>query len=361
MIKKIIKTPFAIKLLEEVFHYFKNYIYNLNDKKKIIGISLSICSYEYDLSFDKPRINLLLNMIKNNYSQLEDLVNLPNLGGNSLLSEALSALISLALFNVGYIVPEIEIKYEKNGMPKGDHLFWDISSKCWSIVSTTRVYNRNDDQYKLRLALKNKMMRLCYARDNLSKKEYNSGIRMFIHIFCKSNKMCKFIKETIIDIRRNNNEYRSCNLYEIEVIIIKCDIIEVFQDGDIIRKYIKIDSSDKYLFKKIHFNTIDDIISANSEIAEIYRRHYSGRLIGNEIVYSIDMTTNYRDNRILIKRLNTVAQLYHSLKKINETMILSDGHTIRYGLPDNLCLLSNEVSNLVQSSSDELMKLLLDY
>lgn len=379
-LRKISHGPFHIYTFESVFDYIRHLIPGVNNHGKILAIKLDINSDYYLSTINSKRSNVLFELIKIHFPMTINVIDLPNLGGASILSEAFSALVSLMLFDVKEIVPEIEIRYTMDSLSKGDHLFRTISSKQWYIVSTTRIYEKM--YYKVHKFLYRKICGLCIARDNLNV-DYGSDIRMFLHIFCRTNEMCNYIKDVIKEIRSGMFGYPFADIKNVNILIINTNISEIYFDNeqsldlDIrptidnydtnINNYnelIQLKKQGYNLLKKIKYKDplcCDFNYKCIQECSEIYRQHCQGRYLENgDKVFSVQHKNIIVYEKPFAKLMNMMAQTYSNISKRIDTMVLSNGTGIRLGIVDNLCAVSTAVANSSVLMSDKVTNSLLN-
>lgn len=395
---QIICGYFVISIEENTLDYLKNSTLPfINDRKKITAIEFNLHNFDdYEYSLRRNKRKIILNEIKRIFPKLEDITDSKNLGGDSIVSEAISSMISMILFDIGEIIPEIKIEYTNYNTSKADHMFTCIRSKSWSLVSTTRVYNNL--LYDLDKFLYRKLCGLCYARDNLSQiyqEQIYRGqfinINLFLHIFCKNAESANKIRNSIIKIRKGFYGYDSCNLYDINILVIVSNISEIFHNHNEGFEHIDVPNLDKSLnrfgfginennqlyrqkFNRINLS-VDDINDIIDEFHNIYKQHIVGRVIevpindcfGNKIaikherVFSVPTSHLKKQNKMFAKSMNVTAQMYNNINKIIDDIDLSKEQGMRFGLVSNLTKLSEEISNAIQKKSDSLINNIINY
>lgn len=384
------------KIIIEIDEYAYKYLINsiipgVNSKTKIIAISANLDKTfkKYWSSLHKNRKNILLESLGDISPKLDKIVNTRNLGGDSVVSEVLSALISLVFFdkfNVQEIIPEIEIEYEHNCMPKGDHLFRLLKvMRTWFLVSTTRVYNNVcgntiSTTSNLCYFLYRKLCGLCSARDNLNKENYQEchNVHLIMHVFCKNKETAKKVRDCITAIRRGKFGYTSHNLYEINIMVIISDINEIFHSHNEGFEHVDNNtishglnrfgfalSKNNELYKQKFKSGIDLSVEAISftllEATKLYRDHCIGRKLSNgDHVYSVQSKNLYPLNTQYARSLNVLAQIYSNVSKVMDDVHMKTEQKTRFGLITTLTKLSNETTTNVINTSDILFNKLMN-
>jgi hypothetical protein len=155
-----------------------------------------------------------------------------NAGGNSVISEAMSAEILTRIFGANTVRTEMEVEYSFSNWKIADFTIKLYDKNVG--ISVTRAFNYiSDDNFTIESAealLNKKITGLVLARNSIS--ERDSFYTSILHVFCRSDRIRKLLHSAY---KRLNNEIR-------DNIIILCtvcphDFIFKNQPSDILRNF----------------------------------------------------------------------------------------------------------------------------
>lgn len=342
-----------LKMMPVAYKYLQSFEYNLDRRKKIVAMQVGLLQPLYLLDPNETYTNEFASP-----ELLHPMRDMPNLGGNSKLSELLSALICIQLYKTVKVYPELIVPYLDPQSSKGDFMI-ETELGNYILVSTTRVYHRAYNY--LETFLRDKMNGFWVAHMNINMKVRVNGIRrrlrpkMIFHIFVKNISKIPLILSTLRELRIQNRiereKYGNDEFYpnydSICTHVIHCSITEIYKN-----RTVRFPPNTNLELIMCDFNA--EHLKAYNEFTRLLKGHIAGHYSDKgEIRFTLPRRGGVHPlNKALISAINKWVQSFGIIGRLISGEMMYDLGVWKTGLVERIGMASKNITNDILQSCD---------